>query len=236
MNATLIVSLWFLRMSVVCEIKTFLIINELLAHRSTFCCSQQRHAEPIGSVVDSMVYRLVWRLGGVFSHRQLFRVVLPTRRSTSDSALCATCWDVKYNRSYGDPAAALSSIRPTFLRFRQLQRNRRQDVRREVGHLCDFSADPQADGAGASVGNLGKAHPFDKDARFNTTDGRQSIAENRSRDPFIKVANKFDVEEDWSRKKRSCSGRRRCNCTNIVTGMIICVSFLLGEIVLLLSC
>lgn len=161
-------------MSVVCKIKTFLIINELLAHRSPFCCSQRRPAEPTGSVVDSLVHRLVWRPGSVLPHRQLLWMVLSTGWSTIDSALRATCRDNKHNWSYGDPAATLSPFRPAFLRFRQLRWNRGQDVWREAGHLCDLGADPQAGGASASVGDLGKAHPLDEDhhARFNIDDGR----------------------------------------------------------------
>lgn len=161
-------------MNVVCKIKTFLIINELLAHRSPFCYSQQRPTEPLGSMVDSLVHRIVRRLGGVLPHRQLLRMVLSTGRSTSGSALCTTCRDNEHNRSYGDPAAALSLVRPAFLRFRQLRRHRRQDVRREIGHLCDLGADPQAGGAGASVGGLEKDRPLDEDhsARFNTNDNR----------------------------------------------------------------
>lgn len=154
MNTILITFPWSLRMSTVCEIKAFLIINELFAHRSPFCCSQWRYAEPFGPVVDSLVHRLVWRLGGVLPHRQLLRMVLSTRRSISDGTLCATCRDNKHNRSYRDPATALSLVRPTFLRFRQLWRDRWQDVRRETRHLRDLRADPQADGASASIGDL----------------------------------------------------------------------------------
>lgn len=150
-------------MSVVCEIKTHLIINELLAHRSPFCYSQQRPAEPTGSVVDSLVHRLVWRPGGVLPHRQLLRVVLSTGWSTSGSALRSTRRDDQHDRGHGDPAAALSPVRPAFLRLRQLRRDRRQDVRREAGHLRDLGAGPQAGGAGASVEDLGKARPLDED-------------------------------------------------------------------------
>lgn len=135
-NAILIASL---RMIVVCEIKTFLIINELLAHRSPFCCSQRRPAEPTGSVVDSLVHRLIWRPGGILPHRQLLWMVLSTGRSTL--ALRATCRDDKQNRSYREPTATLSPIRPAFLRFHQLRSYRRQDVWREAGHLCDLGAD-----------------------------------------------------------------------------------------------
>lgn len=116
-------------------------------------------------MVDSLVHRLVRRSSGVFPHRQLFRMVLSAERSTSNSALRATCGGDKHIRSHGDSAAALSPVRAAFLRFRQLQRDRRQDDRREARHLRNLSADPQADDAGTSVENLEKTRPLDEDHR-----------------------------------------------------------------------
>lgn len=102
-------------------------------------------------MVHSLVHWLVRRPGRIFPHRQLFRVVLSTREPAPDSALRSTRRNDKCTRGHGDSATSLSPVCAAFLRFRQLQRYRRQDDRREVGHLRDHGADPQADGAGASV-------------------------------------------------------------------------------------
>lgn len=105
-------------------------------------------------MVNSLVYRLVRRPGGVLPDRQLFRVVLSTWRAPPSGTLRPACRNDKYPWSYGNPTAALSPVRAAILRFRQLRRDRQQDDQREAGYLRDLGTDPQIDDAGACVEDL----------------------------------------------------------------------------------
>lgn len=109
-----------------------------------------REPESAGSMVDSVVHRLVRWPRRFLPDRQLFGMVLPSRGASAELDVRAArgyrrtaARRCGRHRCHGNAAAALSPIRTAALRLGELRRARRQSVRRENRHIRYIGAGSQ---------------------------------------------------------------------------------------------
>lgn len=110
-------------------------------------------AEPVGSVVDSLVHRIVWWSGGIFPHRKLFRMVLSSRGPTRLGSYIhsAKRGHVRpKSKCHRNTTSAVPLVRTAFVRLGEL---RGQAEPGKARYLRDPDADPGTGARGsASIG------------------------------------------------------------------------------------
>lgn len=95
-------------------------------------------------------------------------MVLPSRREIADGSVHPTSrGDERRTDGHGDTAPAVSPVRASAVRLRQLRGDRGQNVGGETRHLRDIGADSQARGPGAGIGDP-SGRPRDTGTRART--------------------------------------------------------------------